>query len=188
MQVTAEPCFLGYDLLCLIVDVENRSFKRLSVLKIKTSEHAGGAQVSLINDQLLILLTKTELRLSDDRSLNIQNVIVLNDTQILVLLLISLVADTNHHKDISGSFPHGVKSTLHIGKAVWATDFLLDFVRLESNDFLGVFINSQIVSFEIPFIIVAGLEPGNHGMMVSLFNDVFVSPFSVLKLFLMDGL
>ncbi len=142
----------------------------------------------MINDQLLVLFTKTELSLSDDGSLNIQDVIILNHTQILVLVLISLVADTNHHEDISGRLPHCVKRHLNISKAIWDADLLFNLVLLVSNDVLGVLVDSQIVSSEIPFVIVAGLEPGNHGVMVGLFNDVLVSPFSVLKLFLMDGL
>lgn len=188
VQVTAEPCLLSYDLLCLIVDVVNWSFEWLSILEIKSSEHASRAQISLINDQLLVLFTKTELSLSDDGSLNVQNVIILNNTQILVLVLISLVADTDHHENISGSLPHCVKRHLNISKAIWDADLLFNLVLLVSNDVLGVFVDSQIISSEIPFVIVAGLEPGNHGMMVGLFNDVLVSPFSVLKLFLMDGL
>jgi hypothetical protein len=161
MQVTALPRLLSYNLLCLIVDVVNWGFQRLSVLEIESSEHTSWAQVSLIDDKFLEL-SETELSFSDDFSFDIQDVVILNDSQIFVLMIISLVADTDHHKNVSGSLPHSVECALNIGNAVWNADFLFDFVFLVSDDFLGVIISSQIISFEVPFVIVSGFEPGNH--------------------------
>jgi hypothetical protein len=101
-------------------------------------------------------------------------------------MILSLVANADHHKNVSGSFPHGVECTLDVVYTVWDADFLFYLVFLVSDNLFGVFVSSQIISFEVPFVIVSGLEPGNHRVIVGLLDNVLVSPLSFFELLLMS--
>ena len=102
-------------------------------------------------------------------------------------MLIGLVADANHHENVSGGFPHGIEGALDVIESVWDTNFLFDFVGLVSSGF-SLFVLSQIVGSEVPFLVVSGLEPGDHGVVIALLDDVLVGPFSVFSVKYVEGL
>jgi hypothetical protein len=132
MKVTAFPSVLGNNLFGLVVDVEDWGFKWLTILKIKGSEHASGAEIALINEEFLVF-SKGELGFSDDFSLHIHNVVVLYNTKLLVLMLFGLVTDTDKHEFVTGHFPHGGEGALCICKAIWGANLLFDSVGFISD-------------------------------------------------------
>jgi hypothetical protein len=129
VQVAAFPALLRHDSLCRVVHIVDRSFERLSVLEVEGSEHGVGTQGSLI-DQQIMEIPETELGFSDRLGLGVKDVIVLDDSEFLVLLIIGLVADADEHKAVLGGFPHGVDSDLGCSHAVIQSDLLLERVHL----------------------------------------------------------
>jgi len=138
MKVAAFPTVLANNLFGLVVDVEDWGFKWLTILEIEGSEHASGAKIALIDEELLVF-SKGKLGFSDDFSLHIQNVVVLDNTKLLVLMLFGLVTDTDEHEFITGHFPHGGEGALCICKAIWSANLLFDSVWFIS-DWLVIFV------------------------------------------------
>lgn len=67
---------------------------------------------------------------------------------------------------------------MSIGEVVRKTNFLFESVWFIANWFTCL-VFSQIIGPEIPLLIMSGFEPCHHGMMIGLFHNVFVSPFSI---------
>lgn len=114
--------------------------------------------------------------LSDVSGFGITDVVVLNNSKLFIFLIVSLVADTDQHEAVLSSLPHGVHGYLDSVHSIGKTDLLLEFPDIE----FSVGIISEIIGFELPFIIVSGFEPGHHWVMIGLLNDVLISPFIVL--------
>ena len=125
-----------------------------------------------------MVLSERELGFSDDSSLDVHDVIILNDSQIFVLVFFIFVADTDKHETVSCCFPHCIQSALNVRKVVRKTDFLFESVRFVADRF-SFFVFSQIVGSEVPFLVMSDFEPSHHWMMVGLLDYVLVCPFSV---------
>jgi len=109
---------------------------------------------------------KREFSLPDGPCLGIADEVVLDDSQILVLFIFCLVADTHQHETVTGRLPHRVDGQLNAVHSVWNSNLLLEFVNVEPS----IHVVSQIVSFELPFVVMPGLEPSHHGVVVRLLN------------------
>ncbi len=179
VEITAFPKVLSDNFFSLVVDVEDWSRECFSLLEIERPEHACSAQTTLVNHKFLVF-SEIELGLSDNFSLDVKNVVVLNDAKLLVLMLFSLVADTDEHEAVLGSFPQGVKCALDISEAIWNADLLFDCVGLVT-DGLSLFIGPQIISSEVPLLVMSGLEPCDHRVMVGLLYDIFISPLTIFR-------
>ena len=125
MKVAALPSVLPDNFFSLVVDIKDRGFEWLAILEIECSEHASGAEIALIDEQLLVF-AKGELGFSNDFSPYIQNVVVLDHTELLVLMLFGFVTDTDEHEFVTSHFPHGVECALCICEAIWCTYLLFD--------------------------------------------------------------
>lgn len=74
------------------------------------------------------------------------------------MILFSLVANANQHKTIFCGFPHCVHGALNVRDTIWDTDFVFDLVDVE----LSFRVISEVVSFEVPVLVVTGLKPAYH--------------------------
>jgi len=120
-------------------------------------------------------IPKREFRLPDGPCLGITDEVILYDSQILVLLIIGLIADTHQHETVPGCLPHCVDGQLYGVHSVWDTNLLLELVNVQ----LSIHVVSQVISLELPLVVMSSFEPGQHGVVVSLLYDVLVGPFVV---------
>jgi hypothetical protein len=149
---------LSNDFFSFVVDVVNWGFKGFAVLEIESSEHANWAEIVLINDQFLVP-SKRKFSLTNGSCLGIKDVIILNNIKILVfMILFSLVANANQHETIFCGFPHCVHGALNVSDTIRDTDFVFDFVDVE----FAFRVISEVVSFEVPVLVVTGLKPAYH--------------------------
>lgn len=122
--------------------------------------------------------SKTEFCLSNSSCLCITNVVVLNYVQLFIFLIVTFVTNANKHKSVFGSLPHCIHSNLLFGHVVLNSHLLRESIDI----ILSIWIISNIISFEHPFLIVSGFEPTNHWVGITFFWDVFVSPFIIFSL------
>ncbi len=121
---------------------------------------------------------KAELSLTDCPRFGLANIIVLNDIELLVNMLFALVADTYEHEDIFSAFPHGVECDLGFGHVVGDTNLLWKLILHD----LALGVIPDLISLELPLIIMSRLEPRNHRVLVSFFYLMLIRPLVVLGL------
>lgn len=173
MEIGAFPFLLGDDLFGFVIDIVDGSFQGFAVLEIECTEHADGAEVVLINDKLLEPAER-EFGFADCSGFRVEDVVVLNDIKLFIfVVLFILVADTDQHEAVFGGFPHSVHGTLKISNTIWNTDFVLNFVDIE----LALRIISNVISLKVPELIMTGLEPAHHRVLIGLLGNVLVCPF-----------
>lgn len=90
-------------------------------------------------------------------------------------MILSLVADTDQHETVLGALPKSVEGHFHFGHVVRNTNLLWKLVNGE----LAFRIVSHVISFELPFVIVSGLEPSDHRVLVGFFNLMLVRPLVI---------
>eukprot|EP00178_Gracilaria_changii_P005608 TRINITY_DN1935_c0_g1_i1.p1 TRINITY_DN1935_c0_g1~~TRINITY_DN1935_c0_g1_i1.p1 ORF type:complete len:247 (-),score=31.68 TRINITY_DN1935_c0_g1_i1:603-1343(-) len=121
VQMTALPGLLSYNFLSFIIDVVDRGSFGFSIFVFEGLEHAGGAEIHLI-DGLGLIVSEVELHLSDFSGFCVTN-------EVVVCLFFS-ACNAHKHEDIRGNFPDGCHSQLHFVLAFSFAYLLSKFVSL----------------------------------------------------------
>jgi hypothetical protein len=136
---------------------KNRGSKGFPILEIKCSKHRVFSEISLIDSKVLILF-KAKLGFSDFFSLDIEDIVVLNNVELFVLVPLVSVADPYHHKFIFFNLPHCIDGYLKILHAIRYSHLLVYLVNAKFT----LRIVSKIIGFEIPLLILSCFKPAHH--------------------------
>ena len=166
MKVAAFPGLLCDHLLCFVVDVIHWGFKRLPILKVEGSEHAGVAHVVLVKVQVLVL-AQVELGFPDGLGFHVRHIVVVGDA----VFAFGTVADAHQQELILPHLPHGGDGNFRLVHALRLAHFVGKFVLVELTGPISNFIGSKLKA-----IIMSSLVPAHHGVVVGLPDHVFVGP------------
>jgi hypothetical protein len=121
---------------------------------------------------------KTELSLPHCSLLCVANVVVLDYIFFFHFLVVSFITNAYKHKNILWSFPHCIHGNLLFSHIVLNTHLLRESVDVIFS--IGVI--SNVVSFKHPFLVMSCFEPTHHGVSVSFFRDILMSPLFIFCL------
>lgn len=131
----------------------------------------------MLVDKKVLMPPEREISLPYYSCLGVADIVVLYNTQLLVLLFVSFVADADKHEAVLGGFPERVQGQLDLGHVVGLAYFLREFVDVQFA--FGVI--SHVVSLELPLLVVSRLEPSDHRVLVGSPHLVLVGPLVVLR-------
>lgn len=119
--MTALPGLFSHNFLSFIIDIVDRGSFGFPVFVFEGFEHAGGAEIHLI-DGLGLIFSEVELDLSDFSGFCVTN-------EVVVCLLFS-ACNAYKHENIGGNFPDGCHSQFHFVLTFSFAYLLSKFVSL----------------------------------------------------------
>lgn len=128
--------------------------------------------------------SEREIRLSNDPSLCVTDVIILEHSKLLIDVSLCLVTNANQHETIFSRLPKIIESHLYFKHVVLYSDMLRELKNL----IFSPGIVSDIKNSKLPFLIMPWFEPCHHWMLVCLFYLVLVCPLIILGLVYTVGL
>ena len=120
----------------------------------------------------MMFFSEGEFSLSDNASSCVADEVVINNSSRSFL---SFIGNANEAKFSLFRLPHSIDRDLSFSHSIWNSDFILEFIDVK---FAG-WIISEVISSELKLVIMASLEPTDHGVIISFSSHVFISPFVV---------